>query len=105
MLVAVVLGTAFGTLTGYDGAVIGSIPSGLPEISLDLPWDNLGALLVPGIVIAVVGFAEATAIARTYAAQDRTLWDPSREMVSQGLANLGAGQAKTQRWGGGPPSA
>ncbi len=76
---------------GLDVPVVGSIPGGLPVPSLDLPWSDLPALLLPGLVIALVGFAEPASIARQYASADRTAWDPDREFVGQGLANLGAG--------------
>ena len=90
-LVAVALGVAFSLLTGYMGPIVGDVPRGLPPFSLDLPWSSVPHLVVPGIVIALVGFAEPSAIARTYAAQDRTGWNPDREFLSQGVANLAAG--------------
>jgi len=77
--------------TPLDVPVVGSIPGGFPVPSLDLPWSQLPALLLPGLVIALVGFAEPASIARQYASADRTAWDPDREFVGQGLANLGAG--------------
>jgi SulP family sulfate permease len=46
---------------------------------------------VPAFVIALIGFVEATSIARTYAGLQRERWDPDREFVAQGVANLGAG--------------
>lgn len=70
---------------------VGNIPNGFPGVSLDLPWNALGSLLLPGLVIALVGFAEAASIARQYASTDRTHWSPSREFLGQGLANLAAG--------------
>jgi len=50
--------------------------------------------------VALVGFAEPSAIARQYAAADRHHWDPNREMASQGLANLAAGFAGAYPVGG-----
>jgi SulP family sulfate permease len=76
---------------GYTGATIGDIPSGFPPLSVSLPWGSIGSLLVPGAVIALVGFAEPAAIARHYATTERGLWDPNREFVSQGLANIATG--------------
>ncbi len=70
--------------------VVGGIPSGLPEVTFALPWEALPSLLVPGVVIALIGFAEAASIARRYASEDRERWSPDREFVGQGLANLGA---------------
>ncbi len=71
--------------------VVGSLPPGIPLPGLDLPWAHLPQLLIPGVVIALVGFAEPSAISRQYASADRSSWDPDREFVGQGLANLGAG--------------
>jgi SulP family sulfate permease len=88
VLVAVVLGIAYSTAAGYDGMVLGDIPSGLPMPNTDFPWGDLPRLLVPGIVIALVGFAEPASIARTFAAADRRPWSPNREFISQGAANL-----------------
>ena len=91
-LLAVVAGTAWSHLAGFDGEVVGDV-----DLVLSLPGgfsagDTL-SLLVPGMVIAVVGFAEPASIARTYAAMDRKPWDSNREFVGQGLANVAAGAA------------
>ncbi len=91
VLVAVIIGIAFSRLTGYAGPMVGEIPRALPPFSLDLPWTSSLSLLVPGAVIALVGFAEPSAIARTFAAQDRAVWSPNEEFVSQGAANIAAG--------------
>jgi SulP family sulfate permease len=91
VLAAVVVGITYSALTEYDGLTVGEVPAGLPPFSLDLPWGSLPSLLVSGVVIALIGFAEAAAISRTYAARDRTSWSPDREFVSQGVANLVSG--------------
>jgi sulfate permease, SulP family len=91
VLIAVLVGLAVGGLTDYGASLVGEVEAGLPPFSLSLPWGDLPQLIVPGIIIAGVGFAEPTAIARTLAAQDRERWDPSRELVSQGVANIAAG--------------
>lgn len=90
VLLAAAGALAFSKLTGYGGLVVGPIPSGLPPLSLNLPWSELPSLLVSGAVIAVVGYAEAGSIARTFAAQDRERWDSNREFVGQGVANVTA---------------
>jgi SulP family sulfate permease len=90
-LVALAGGLTLGAATGFGGTPVGAIPSGLPSLSLDLPWNELPALLVPGAVIALVGFAEPASIARTYATRERQAWSPNREFVSQGVANLASG--------------
>lgn len=91
VLVAAALGLGASVAGLPIGATIGDVPSGLPPLKLDLPWSSLGALLVPGVVIALVGFGEAASISRTFAADDRERWDPDREFISQGVANLAAG--------------
>jgi SulP family sulfate permease len=91
VLIAVVAGLIYSIAANYDGAVVGDIPAGLPPFSLALPWSQAEGLLVAGIVIALVGFAEPAAIARTFAAQDRTTWSPNQEFISQGLANVASG--------------
>ena len=90
-LVAVIGGVLFSVLFGYAGPVVGNIPGSLPPFSLVLPWTLLPQLVVPGAVIALVGFAESTAISRSFATQDRVAWNPDREFVAQGAANLASG--------------
>lgn len=90
-LVATVVALGASALGWVSVAEVGRIPDGLPPLSAGLPWDTLGSLLVPGLVIALVGFAEPASIARRYAAEDRRAWDADREFVGQGLANLASG--------------
>ena len=56
--------TTYGLVTVAE---VGNVPSGLPTPSLALPWSETPSLLVAGVVIALVGFAEASSIARKYA--------------------------------------
>lgn len=90
-LAAVVGGVLFATLTDYGGPIVGSIPGSLPPLSLSLPWTMAPALVFPGVVIALVGFAETTAIARSFAPADRARWSPDREFLAQGAANVVSG--------------
>ena len=89
-LVAVVAGILFSKTSGYEGAVVGMLPTDWPPLSLELPWAMTRELLLPGLVIALVGFAEPAAIARAIATQTRTHWNADREFVSQGVANITA---------------
>lgn len=90
-LVVVLGGVFFSALAGYQGPIVGDIPGSLPPVSLALPWGLVPALVVPGVVIALVGFAETTAIARNFATQDQARWSPDREFLAQGAANLVSG--------------
>ncbi len=91
VLIAVVGAIAISVIIGFDGGTVGEIPTGFPSFSLDLPWSSITSLLIPGLVIALVGFTEAAAISTTFATEDRSRWDPNREFVSQGVANLASG--------------
>ncbi len=91
VLVAVVVAVVVSAATGYDGAVVGDLDVGFIEFRFDFPWGSIGDLVVPAIAIALVGFAEPSSIARTFAAEERLPWDANREMVSQGVANLASG--------------
>ena len=88
ILLAVIIGIVYSIATGYDGSIVGDIPAGFPPLSVDFPWERAGDLLVGAVVMALVGFAEPSAISRALAAQDRTTWNPNQEFISQGLANV-----------------
>ena len=89
-LVAVVFAVVWSRLTGYDGAIVGDVVLDL-RTPAGFSFADVTMLLVPGVVIALIGFAEPASIARRYAAMDRKQWDPNREFVGQGLANLASG--------------
>jgi SulP family sulfate permease len=91
VLLAVIGATLYSELAGYSGARLGTTHAGLPPVTSALPLGMLHHLIVPALVIALIGFVEASSIARTYAALERKRWDPNREFLSQGVANLGAG--------------
>ncbi|MGI9625054.1 MAG: SulP family inorganic anion transporter [Acidimicrobiales bacterium] len=91
VLVAVVLSIVISSGLGYDGSTVGQLDGDFLTLSLDMPWDSFGELVLPALAIALVGFAEPSSIARKFAAQDRLRWNANREMISQGMANLAAG--------------
>lgn len=90
ILVAALVALIYSVLADYGGPVVGTIPASLPPVSFNLAWEELPSLLLPGAVIAVVGYSEAASIARQFAAQDRQRWDSDRELVGQGAANVAA---------------
>lgn len=91
VLIAAVLGIAISSLGLYDGRLVDSVPAGFLPFTLDdIPWDRLPELLLPGAVIALVGFTEAASISRRFAGKDSARWDANREFVSQGVANIAA---------------
>ena len=71
------------------GAVVSTIPGGLPGFSV--PMLDLGIisdLLAVAFIMAMIGFMEATSISRALAAKTREKLDPNQELVGQGLANI-----------------
>ncbi|HAY77109.1 MAG TPA: hypothetical protein DCY33_04645, partial [Gemmatimonadetes bacterium] len=88
VLIASLMGLGFSLVTGYTGSTVGEIPSGFSTLSIDLPWDMLPALIFPGLVISVIGFAEGVSISRVLASEDRQHWDADREFLSKGMANV-----------------
>lgn len=91
VLLAVVATLLWSEATDYDGTVVGDLPGGFISVSLDLPYSQTPSLIVAGIVIALVGFAEPASIARTFATQDRMRWSANREFLGQGVANIASG--------------
>lgn len=88
VLIAVALAWLLTKALNLDVGVVGEIPSGLPTLSLDLPFSRSTELVVPALIIALIGFAEPASIARTYAAEKRERWSANQEFVSQGAANV-----------------
>lgn len=88
VLLMVIGATVWSAVTDYAGPTVGNLPDGFITLSLDLPYDQFGDLIIPGVVIALVGFAEPASISRTFAALDRIPWSANRELISSGVANV-----------------
>lgn len=93
VLVAVVGTTVVSAVIGFEenmsGAVVGSIPEGLPSMQMpDFNWDMMGTLITSAIVISLVGFMEAISIAKAMAAKTKDRIDPNQELIGQGLGNI-----------------
>ena len=87
-LLVLVGGSIYSHLGDYKGPVVGEIPTGIPNLGFELPWSSIDELLLSGIVIALIGFAEPASISRIFASQENQRWSANREFVSQGLANV-----------------
>ncbi len=71
------------------GNVVGTIPEGLPSLSLPtFNMDVFGTLVGSAIVISLIGFMEAISIAKAMAARTKERIDPSQELMGQGLGNM-----------------
>jgi len=75
-------------ITG-GGDIVGKIPEGLPTLAMpDLSLKTFLKLLPTAIIISLLGFMEAIAIAKAMAAQTGQKLDPNQELIGQGLANI-----------------
>ncbi len=93
VLLAAAFSVAYAAVRDYAGPTVGAVSAALVPTVPEIPWSALPSLLLPAAVFALVAFGETSAIARSLAARDRARWDPDRELVSQGVANLAAGLA------------
>src|SRR3954452_12635275 len=96
LLIAVVAATiVVGVLNLASTAgvsVLGPLPRGLPKFAV--PWIGLtdvGPIVVGGLAVALVAFADTSVLSRTYAAKLRVPVDPNQEAIGLGVANLAAG--------------
>lgn len=71
------------------GAVVGEVPKGLPQFTVpELTAKSFFKLLPTAVIISLLGFMEAIAIAKAMAAQTGQKLDPNQELIGQGLANI-----------------
>ncbi|MFV3371803.1 SulP family inorganic anion transporter [Pseudomonas sp. NY15435] len=95
ILIAVILATLAVSLLdlGSHGVqVLGQLPQGLP--SLAFPWVSdidLVEVVLGGVAVALVSFADTSVLSRTYAARLKTPVNPDQEMFGLGVANVASG--------------
>ena len=92
VLIAIAATGAISKWTGYSehGAVIGTLPAGLPDFYWPgLPgWGPLGALVVPALVIALVSSLEMAASAKIENQRDGKRWDAGQDLIGQGVGKI-----------------
>lgn len=92
VVVALAIGTAsLAGLAQYGVAIVGSLPSGLP----DFAWPSLRIRDVDGVLplaaaCFLLGYVESISAARTLAAKNGYEIKPRQELLALGAANLGA---------------
>lgn len=82
-------------LTG-GGAVVGSIPQGLPRLAVPkLDFGIILNLMSMVVTISLLGFMEAISVAKAMATKTGQRLDYNQELIGQGLANIvgSAGQS------------
>src|SRR5215472_13239769 len=78
--------------------VLGTIPSGLPHLSLpqvEWNWSTISALLPIAFAMFVVILAQSAATSRAYAARYDERFSENTDLVGLALANIGAGLSGT----------
>lgn len=96
VLIAVVVATVvvdwLDLATRAGVVVLGEIPKGLPGLALPrIGADDLVPVLLGGLSVALVSFADTSVLSRSYAARTGTRVDTNQEMIGLGAANLAAG--------------
>ena len=95
ILIAVVLATLCVMVFHLDRQgvkVLGTIPQGLPALSL--PWASgadIVRIVLGGCAVALIAFADTSVLSRTFAARANMRVDPNQEMIGLGVANLATG--------------
>jgi high affinity sulfate transporter 1 len=96
ILVAMIGATAavyfFNLAERANVSVLGSLPGGLPTFSIPwIPFVDLVPVVIGGLAVSLVSFADTSVLSRTYAVRTGSRVDPNQEMVGLGAANLAAG--------------
>ena len=74
---------------GLGGAIVGSIPEGLPAMIMpNFDFSIINQMVITAITIGLIGFMEAISIAKAMAAQTKQRLDADQELMGQGLANV-----------------
>jgi high affinity sulfate transporter 1 len=91
-VVGATLATGLLDLDEQGVKVLGTLPQGLPAFKLAfIHQEDVKAVVIGGIAVALVSFADTSVLSRTYAAKTKQLVDPNQEMIGLGAANLAAG--------------
>lgn len=98
----VAIGATFAFDLGSHGiALVGEVPSGVPQLSIPaFRWADVAALAPAAVAIAFLAFSDGILLAQTFAEKNGYEVNPNRELVALGSANILAGV-----WQGFPVSA
>jgi SulP family sulfate permease len=95
-MVVVVVGALASAAFGYalrGGAVVGTLPGGLPAPYWPgaISFGTLGALLLPACMITLVSFLETASSAKIDNGRAGKLWNENQDLIGQGLAKIASG--------------
>jgi SulP family sulfate permease len=91
LVLAIILSSAL-KFVDHGVSIVGEVPSGLPGWSLKgVGLSDIWQLLPGALGLVILCFAESLATAKVYATKYGYRLDPNLEMMSYGMANVGAG--------------
>ena len=91
-LIALIVMSVASVVLALDVPRIGTIPRGLPSISLpDFEFEQFKLILLPALMLAVVGSLDSLLTSLVADAITKTRHNSERELVGQGLGNVLAG--------------
>jgi len=96
-----VLAAYFLDLESFGIALVGHVPSGLPQIAVFAPrWTDIAALAPAAVAIAFLAFSDGILLAQTFAEKNNYEVDANQELIALGVSNILA-----SLWQGFPVSA
>ncbi|MRD46250.1 STAS domain-containing protein [Caenimonas koreensis DSM 17982] len=94
VLIGIAVSGLVAWLSGYSahGAVVGALPAGLPSPYWPAwpGWTQMGALVVPALVIALVSSLEMASSAKIESQHDGKRWDAGQDLIGQGAGKIAA---------------
>ena len=85
----IALSTVLGLNANYGVEVVGSLPQGLPKLTLPLvPFTAYLAMIAPAIGVLLVAYSEALGVAREFGEKHGYEVDPNQELNAHAVANL-----------------
>ena len=89
---ATVIVSLFDLSAGTGITVIGPLPQGLPRFQIPaVSWSEFGDLCAAAVAIALVSFADMSALSRAFARRSGSEVDSNQEIIALGAANMAAG--------------
>lgn len=85
---ALLVATVVSVLWIDDVAIIGEVPSGLPDMVMpSFDWADIGGALPPAVTLALLGSINSLLTARVADSMTRDSHHPNRELIGVGAAN------------------
>jgi len=94
-LMALIGFSLLSTLMNFNVPIIGDIPKGLPDIHINtlmgMDWRHPMVIIIPALTLAALGAIDALLTSVVADNMTKTKHNSSRELIGQGIGNIGAG--------------